>query len=388
MKIIYIAWIVFQFMISVNLFLPTLTYIMSIIRRKKENFRDAPRQRDFAVIVTAYEQTNLLHSVVKSILDLEYKNYTIYVVADNCDISNLEFNSEKVILLRPANILASNVKSHFYAINRFVRVHECLTIIDSDNIVDSSFLKEMNRVFESGYEAVQGHRKAKNLNTTFACLDEAGDMYYRFIDRKLPFAVNSSASLAGSGMGFTTALYKDCLEFSSIEGAGFDKALQIELLKRGKRIAFAENAIVYDEKTSKADQLIKQRARWINTWFKYCENGLQLMFMGLLGLNWNQFLVGVVFTRPPLFILVFLVVINLVLDFFFLPMMVIYWIFILSSFLFVFFMSLQYFGATKSIYLALSKVPVFIFYQVISLLKSKRANQLSTSTKHYVDEGP
>lgn len=379
------VWIAFQILISINLILPSLTYIISLLKRQRETSDPAIAERDFGLIVTAYEQTDLLPSVVKSILNLNYKRFVVYIVADNCDISNLRFDNEQVVLLRPDDILASNVKSHFYAINRFIREHECLAIIDSDNIVDTSFLQEMNKVFSLGYEAIQGNRKAKNLNTTLACLDEAGDMYYRFIDRKLPFAVNSSASLAGSGMAFKTDLYKECLEFSSIEGAGFDKALQIELLKRGKRIAFAEAAIVYDEKTSKAAQLVNQRARWINTWFKYCKGGLMLMIKGLLTFNWNQFLVGVVFTRPPLFILAFLVIINIILDIIFLPVMVVYWIFILINFLSLFFISLQYFKATKSIYRALTRIPVFVFYQVISLMRSKRANQLSTSTKHYVD---
>src|SRR5690606_37180046 len=113
-------------------------------------------------------------------------------------------NNDKVVLLRPPKTLASNIKSHFYAIARFKRPHELLTIIDSDNLVDSEYLNELNVFFASGYNAVQGVRTAKNLNTTFACLDEAGDIYYRLIDRNLLFQAGSSSALSGSGMAFRT----------------------------------------------------------------------------------------------------------------------------------------------------------------------------------------
>src|SRR5690606_20538946 len=106
-----------------------------------------------------------------------------------CDISRLHFDDDRVILLRPEETLASNTKSHFYAINNFKRSHDYLTIIDSDNLVDLDYLNELNKFFAENFIAVQGVRQAKNLNTSYACLDEAGDMYYRFIDRKLLFEV-------------------------------------------------------------------------------------------------------------------------------------------------------------------------------------------------------
>jgi len=385
MDIIYSVWTVLQIIIGFNLILPLFLFIAKSILAK-----EAPRplpesEYDYAIIVTAYEQTTLLPSVVDSILKLDYKNYLVYIVADNCDISTLNFNSSAVIVLRPEEVLASNTKSHFYAIKNFKREHDFLTIIDSDNLVEPQYLNELNRFFNAGYIAVQGVRAAKNLNTSYACLDEAGDMYYRFIDRKLLYEVGSSASLAGSGMAFTTAYYRECLEFLNIKGAGFDKALQMEILNRGKRIAFAENAIVYDEKTSKSGQLVNQRARWINTWFKYAGQGVKLIGSGLYNLNWNQFLCGIVFSRPPLFIIVGLTFLSMVLDLFVAPVMLLFWLFAIVSFFLIFFTALRHFRATKAIYRALVNIPRFIFLQVLSLMKVRSANKISTATVHYHD---
>lgn len=385
MDFIKILFIAVQVLIGFNLFFPIFLYIIHLFKKAEKNIVTPFKEVDYAIIVTAYEQTALLPSVVDSILNLKYNNYLVYIVADKCDISNLKFNDDRIIILRPEETLASNTKSHFYAINRFLRNHDYLTIIDSDNLVDFNYLNELNHFFELGYLGVQGVRKAKNLNTAYACLDEAGDIYYRFIDRKLLFDSGSSASLAGSGMAFNTLFYKECLEHLEIEGAGFDKVLQMEILNRGKRIAFAENAVVYDEKTSKSDQLVKQRARWINTWFKYAGKGIKLMFTGLFRLNWNQFVCGLIFSRPPLFIIGGLTFICLLSDVFIMPELLFFWLVSIISFLLIFFIALNYFKASSVIYNSLFKIPLFIFLQVISLFKASRANKISTATIHYHD---
>src|SRR5690606_25236094 len=180
-------------------------------------------------------------------------------------------------VLCPEQVLASNTKSHFYAINRFSRNHDVLTIIDSDNLVHPDYLNELNIYFNKGYDAIQGVRAPKNLNTTLACLDAARDLYYNYYDGHLLFELGSSATLAGSGMAFRTGLYRECLENLEIQGAGFDKVLQAEIVKRGYVIAHASTAIVYDEKTSQSQQLINQRSRWINTWLKYFKLGVGLL---------------------------------------------------------------------------------------------------------------
>lgn len=385
MKLFHIFWITVQVLIGIHLVLPLILYILHFLRNKLTFASVSKKEYDYAIIVTAYEQTTLLPSVVNSILKLNYKNYLVYIVADKCDITGLNFNDESVILLRPEETLSSNTKSHFYAINNFRRPHDHLTIIDSDNLVDPEYLNKLNAFFSEGFIAVQGVRQAKNLNTSYACLDEAGDMYYRFIDRKLLFEVGSSASLAGSGMAFTTEFYRECLELLNIEGAGFDKVLQMEILNRKQRIAFAEGAVVYDEKTSKSGQLVNQRARWINTWFKYAGKGVSLMISGLMTLNWNQFICGLVFSRPPLFIIVGLTGVCIVADIFFMPEMLIFWGAAVFSFFLVFFIALNHFKAQKIIYSSLFKVPVFMILQVISLFKSKKANKISTATVHYYE---
>jgi len=386
--VIYIIWIALQLIIGYNLVFPILLYLFYRIANKPLNkVGTFFTQPDYGIIVTAYGQTDSLPQVVKSLLQLRYTNYIIYIVADNCDVSNLRFDDERVQLLRPPETLASNTRSHFYAINRFVRPHTHLTIIDSDNLVDPNYLDELNVFFAAGYEAVQGVREAKNLDTTFACLDAARDIYYHFYDGKVLFGAGSSATLAGSGMAFTTHLYRDCLEALDITGAGFDKVLQAAIVQRNKRIAFAQKAVVYDEKTSRSDQLVNQRSRWINTWFKYFKYGFGMIGTGVVNFSRNQFIFGLVLLRPPLFIFLILSVlftfINLIAGHLLISSI---WACGLLVFVGGFVFALKQSVTDQRIYRSLVNIPKFMFLQVMSLLRIFKKQKNNVATTHYVDK--
>src|SRR5690606_12948014 len=302
---IWIVITLLQLILSLPLVLPFLRYFVQILRREvvPKQLPTEKEEADYAIIVTAYEEITQIPQVVDSILQMNYANFMVYIVADRCDVSQLHVSDDRIMVLRPKETLASNIRSHFYAIDRFQRAHERLTIIDSDNLVDPEYLNALNQYFDAGFVAIQGVRKAKNLNTPYACLDEAGDMYYRYIDRTLLFRCGSSASLAGSGMAFSTACYEQYLRpYQHRKGAGFDKLLQYAIVSDGLRIAFAEEAIVYDEKTAKSGQLVKQRARWINTWFKFAVLGGKLLGKGVARFNVNQFAFALMLLRPPLFL--------------------------------------------------------------------------------------
>ncbi|MFY8003213.1 MAG: glycosyltransferase, partial [Chitinophagaceae bacterium] len=216
-----------------------------------------------------------------------------------------------------------------------------------------------------------------------ACIDAARDIYYHFYDGEILFEAGSSATLAGSGMAFTVQLYKDCLGHLDITGAGFDKVLQNAIVSRKERIAFTKKAIVYDEKTSQSDQLVKQRARWINTWFKYNKFGLGLLAKGLANFNLNQWLFGLFLLRPPLFLFLLVGVLLTGLNIFINPTLFYVWIAGFGCFVLGFILAIFRKDTDPKIIQSLWSIPKFVFYQVLSLLKARKANQYSVATQHF-----
>ncbi len=385
--IIHNVWVFLQVAIGFNLVLPLLLYsahyIISLFKEDPARSEELAEEKDYAIIVTAYGQTHTLPAVVQSLLQLNYVNYLVYVVADNCDASHLHFGSDKVILLQPGEVLGSNTRSHFHAIENFRRAHTHLTILDSDNLADPDYLHQLNVYFNQGYQAVQGTRAAKNLDTSYACLDAARDIYYHFYDGELLFGLGSSATLAGSGMAFTVSAYKQCLQHLDITGAGFDKVLQYELVKRNHRIAFAKDAIVYDEKTSRSEQLVKQRARWMNSWFRYFTLSFRMLAKGFATASVNRILFGTILMRPPLFIFLILSMGCLFANMFINPFVSVCWFIGLLMFVTGFFVAMSYSQADKRIYKSMLGIQHFMILQLKSLLKAKQANTYSVATQHF-----
>ena len=387
MSFLLVIYVIFQAVIGFNLVFPLGLLGLSVFSKAGGSKRNSGEQEnqqaepDYAIIITAYGQADHIPAVLDSVKLLRYDNYLVYIVADHCDVPELVINDDRVMVLRPEKVLANNVKSHFYAIDRFRRAHDRLVIIDSDNLLHPGLLNGLNKWFDKGYRAVQGVREAKNLDTVYACLDAARDIYYHFYDGKILFAAGSSATLSGSGMAFEVDLYRECLGGRDVPGAGFDKVLQAEIVSGDLRIAFASEAVVYDEKTTASSQLVKQRARWIHTWFRYFRLGFGLVGKGIRNASVNQLLFGMVLLRPPLFIFLILSLVFTVVNLLLFPPAGYAWLAGLFCFVGGFAIAMVRSSADPRIIKSLYAIPRFIYYQVCALFKTGKAGRLSVATR-------
>jgi len=77
-------------------------------------------------------------------------------------------------------------------------------------VIAKDFLTKINAAFEKNSFAVQGHRAAKNMNTSLAILDAASEEINNHIFRKGHRAVGLSSAIKGSGMDFRYSFLKKC----------------------------------------------------------------------------------------------------------------------------------------------------------------------------------
>jgi glycosyltransferase involved in cell wall biosynthesis/cellulose synthase/poly-beta-1,6-N-acetylglucosamine synthase-like glycosyltransferase len=379
--------VIIQLVILCNFLFPMVLKMLSASEGHIKDYKslDLSDSDDYAIIVTYYRELNLLPGLLRSINELNYENFIVYIVADCCEAPSTDISlPPNVVLLFPPEPLGNNIKSHRFAIDNFVRSHNRITIVDGDNEVHPEYIGELNKFFDRGYPAVQGAREPKNLNTHIAGLDAAGDLYYRYIDRKLLFEAGSSSTLSGSGMAFATDLYKQFVENVSHDGAGFDKVLQFEIVKKGCRIAFAPEAIVFDQKTTHSDQLVKQRARWIKTWLVSWRMAAVLLSRAILSGDRNALLFSIATLRPPLFLTLSLLFAMSIVNFLTVPFLNVLPLISFFAFLFTFSVSLRKFDASPILLGSLKAVPKFVLNQFFSLLSVKRADLLSVATVHSV----
>lgn len=144
--------------------------------------------------------------------------------------------------------------------------YDVAVVLDVDNIMDTSFLTQINQAFEAGYRVVQGHRTAKNFDTPFAVLDACNEEISNHLFRQGHACLGMSAALIGSGMAFEFSYLKKILQGIG-ETPGEDKELDFRIAKDGLKVGYLPQAYIYDEKIANSRVFTTQRTRWIAAQF-------------------------------------------------------------------------------------------------------------------------
>ena len=276
-----------------------------------------------------------------------------------------------------------------YGVEHTVREHSHVVIFDPDNLAPTHFLSRLNDYLQAGYPAVQGLRVAKNLDSTYACIDAAGEYYYNYCTRLVPWRLGSSSSIAGSGQAIQMDLFKSYLDTDEMDVdkhgviAAEDKILQHQLVGQGLRIACADDARLYDEKISEGGQLERQRTRWLHAYFHHLPQALGVALKGLVKGDANRFLSGLYAAYPPMFLLVSGSVLLGVADLIgWLLFGVWPWFWGLLALLAAvlifglnFMLALRLGGAPRQVFMAMFKVPVFVWRQFKALFQMKKAKK-------------
>ena len=260
----YICWI----LASVAVAYP-LIYSLASLGTRKSYYPTANKQHKFAILFPAYKEDRVILPVVESFLQQHYPQelYKVIVISDHMQETTNERLAQLPITLLKANYEnSSKAKALNFAMDHFERDEfDAVVILDADNIVDTNFLLEINKVFDAGVQAIQAHRTAKNRNTDIAVLDGVSVEVNNSIFRRGHVRLGISSALIGSGMIFNYQWFHDNVKH--LVTTGEDKELEVLLLKQRIFIEFLDEVYVYDEKTQGEKGFYNQRRRWLATQF-------------------------------------------------------------------------------------------------------------------------
>ena len=260
----YICWI----LASVAVAYP-LIYSLASLGTRKSYYPTANKQHKFAILFPAYKEDRVILPVVESFLQQHYPQelYKVIVISDHMQETTNERLAQLPITLLKANYEnSSKAKALNFAMDHFERDEfDAVVILDADNIVDTNFLLEINKVFDAGVQAIQAHRTAKNRNTDIAVLDGLSEEVNNSIFRRGHVRLGISSALIGSGMIFNYQWFHDNVKH--LVTTGEDKELEVLLLKQRIFIEFLDEVYVYDEKTQGEKGFYNQRRRWLATQF-------------------------------------------------------------------------------------------------------------------------
>ena len=229
------------------------------------------RLKKIAVLIPGYKEDGVILEVAKEALSQSYPKelFDVIIIADSFQPETLKMLRELPIKVIEVSFEKSTKsKALNSAMGQLDNSYEIAVVLDADNVMAHDFLTKINGAFERNYVAIQGHRTAKNQNNSFAVLDAVSEEINNHIFRKGHRVLGLSSAIIGSGMAFEYDFFKNLM--SSVKAVGgFDKEIELKMLQGHYKIAYLEDAHVYDEKVQKAEVFSNQRRRWLSAQIHY-----------------------------------------------------------------------------------------------------------------------
>ncbi len=356
--------------------------------------------RKMAVLIPGYKEDLVILEAASQALNQSYPtdSYDVVVVADSFQPETLiELSRLPIKVIEVSFEKSTKSKALNAAMEAIGDDYEIAVILDADNIMAPDFLDRINRSMGNGFLAIQGHRIAKNMNTTMALLDSVSEEINNHIFRKGHRVVGLSSALIGSGMAFRYDFFKRRMAAIKAIG-GFDKELELTMLRDRIKIEYLADAYVFDEKVQKQAVFENQRRRWLSAQIVYFQrfawDGLT-QFISRFNIDYLDKVYQMI--QPPRILLLgILSLITLIVGFFSLVNYLPTWEFLAVDLMKWFTIWLFTVIAmscavprkfyTKRTLVAVLSLPWGFWLMVRSLLKTKGANKTFIHTQHGVPD--
>lgn len=276
------------FCFAVNV-LYLLIFSLGSLRKKVSRTKNTPSLRRIAILIPAYKEDEVIMECIESCMQQDYpkEKYDIVVISDRMKPETNDKLSILPILLEIVHFENSTKAKALNLAMSHLSGYDIALILDADNTIEPAYLRQINNaIYSDQLIAYQTHRVAKNKNTHMAYLDAVSEEINNSIFRQGHVNLGFSAALIGSGMAFDYELLKKELAKINAIG-GFDRALELTLFKKGKRIGYLPEVYVLDEKIQNQKDFANQRRRWLSAQTHYL-----MMFIGdiphaLINRNWD-----------------------------------------------------------------------------------------------------
>jgi len=364
--------------------------IASLFYRQRQYANNGNFKR-MAVLVPGYKEDEVIIEVATLALEQEYPTplFDIVIIADS-------FKEKTLIALKKLPIklieVSFNKSTKSKALNKAMAAldkdYDIAVVLDADNVMAPDFLGKINAAFENDFIAVQGHRTAKNTNNSWAILDAISEEINNNIFRKGHRVLGLSSAIIGSGMAFRYNYFKALMSTVTAVG-GFDKEIELKMLKEGRKIVYLEDAVVFDEKIQKSEVFGNQRRRWLSAQFHYFRKDfLNALKDLILKGNVDYFDKAIQFIQPPRILLLGAVIIFgfvFILANYLLDNQIPYtnyWISLVVACVLSFVFSVPRSFYNLKTLGALASLPKGMLMMLLSLLKIKGANKTFIHTQH------
>lgn len=257
-------------------------YVLITDHKRKVPEEDVPLNR-YAVLISGRNEELVIGELVRSLKQQDYPEelLDVYVIADNCtdNTATVAREAGAIVFERFDQVRKGKSYALDYAIHKIARMegdddgrtdYAGYFVFDADNVVDSHFVRAMNRtaVQSTSYDAFTSYRNSKNYADNWV---SAGSAMWFLREAKFlsnaRFRLGSSCAIGGTGFmirseilesneGWIHHLLTEDIEFST------------DCISNGLRIGYVEDAVIYDEQPVSFKDSWRQRLRWAKGFYQ------------------------------------------------------------------------------------------------------------------------
>jgi cellulose synthase/poly-beta-1,6-N-acetylglucosamine synthase-like glycosyltransferase len=380
MEIISVTIVLYLGLSSLYLFVFALASKLPKVKKVKTVVSN--KINSVVVLIPAYKEDNVIVEVAKKALLQNYPDFSVVIIADSLkDSTLLTLAKLPVTVIEVFFEKSTKVKALNVAFKQLPDFDTAL-VLDADNIMDDGFLSAINLEFNKGYSVIQAQRTAKNLKSNFAILDGLSEAINNNIYNLGCIRLGLSSRLVGSGMFFNYQLLKNLIEEAKAIG-GFDKELEIKLIKDNIYIHYVHDIILFDEKVNSGADFKKQRTRWLAAQFFFLKQYGSTAVMAFLRNGNSDFLNKIIqMALPPRLLIPVILLLGSTLHIFFETHLIFLWLFGLALNLIANLISIPASMYNKHLLFALFSIPKAALMIVLGLFDFKKANTTFIHTPH------
>ncbi len=245
-------------------------YLLIGLFTRGKKYPETEKQYRYGIIICARNEHLVIGNLIDSIWAQTYDKdkLTVFVVADNCTDHTAQICRDKgcIVYERFDPQHARKGYAMEFLFDRIIEdygidSHDGYIVFDADNLLNPTFIEELNKAFATGAGIVVGYRNTKNFDTNFISAGYGIHFYQSVVTYHRPRCrLHLSTHIAGTGFVMASRLLKDGWHYTCLTE---DTQFTLNSVAQGEYIAFCEDAEFFDEQPYEVKVMARQRIRWI-----------------------------------------------------------------------------------------------------------------------------
>lgn len=290
-NIFHTANVVFYVLLGISAVLmlqKVVHHIIAMFPGKK--FADAKKDYKYAILIPARNESAVIDNLLKSIQEQDYNSELLetYVVVESDDDPTCE-----IVKRYPrTNIFVRKhleLKGKGHALDEVVqdifvsgKKYDAYFIFDADNVLTPSFITEMNKCYDAGYQMANGYRNSKNWNSGWGAFASAFTMsMINTCNNKARAKCNGCMTVSGTGFYIASEVLEKVGGYKFFELTE-DVELSLYCTVNNIKSTYNEYAIYFDEHPVTFKQAWTQRVRWVRGHWSAHNKYRKQLFAGLV----------------------------------------------------------------------------------------------------------